>query len=265
LDGKVHLLGFGVDISERRLAAAEREKLVAQLKAKNTELEQFTYTVSHDLRSPLITIRGFAGLVEKALEAGDPAAARRDLARVSDASSRMDRLLRELLELSRIGRIRSPHEAAPLAQLAEEAAQLVHGRLRKRGVQLEIRPDLPIVFGERARLVELLQNLLDNAAKFMGSQPAPRIVVGARPGPDGPICYVQDNGIGVAARFRDKIFGIFERLDPGVEGTGVGLAIAKRIVEVHGGRLWVESEGEGRGSSFCFTLPQAPSDAGAAG
>jgi signal transduction histidine kinase len=211
-----------------------------------------------------VTVRGFLGLAEIDLARGAVERAAEDFGRIRGATDTMDRLLRELLELSRIGRITSPREAVALFPLAAEAAQLVDGRLRERGVRLEIQPDLPVVFGERARLVELLQNLLDNAAKFMRGQPEPRIVVGARPGPEGPVCFVQDNGVGIAARFQEKIFGIFERLDLETEGTGVGLAIAKRIVEVHGGRIWVESEGEGRGSTFCFTLPEAPADAGAA-
>jgi signal transduction histidine kinase len=115
--------------------------------------------------------------------------------------------------------------------------------------------DLPVLYGERARLLEVVQNLVDNAAKFLGGREDGRIVIGSRPGPNGPVCFVQDNGIGIDPRHHQRVFGLFERLDTGVEGTGIGLALVKRIVEVHGGEVWVESAGAGQGSRFCFTLP----------
>jgi len=114
---------------------------------------------------------------------------------------------------------------------------------------------LPSVYGDRLRIVEVVQNLVENAAKFMGDQPKPRIRIGARFG-DEPVLLVQDNGIGIEPRHQDRIFGLFQKLDPEAEGTGVGLALVKRIVEVHGGRVWVESAGRGQGTTVCFTLPQ---------
>jgi signal transduction histidine kinase len=101
----------------------------------------------------------------------------------------------------------------------------------------------------------VLQNLLDNAVKFMGAQPQPRIHFGMRREAEEIVCYVRDNGIGIASRYHEKVFGLFERLDDSSDGTGIGLTLVKRIIEVHGGRIWVESAGEGHGSTFCFTLP----------
>lgn len=118
-----------------------------------------------------------------------------------------------------------------------------------------VAPELPAVEGDRVRLLEIFENLLANAVKFMGKQTAPRIEVGVRPGPE-PVVYVADNGVGIGPRFQQKVFGLFERLDNRIEGTGVGLAVVKRIVEFHGGRIWVESEGvPGKGSQFCLVLP----------
>jgi len=114
------------------------------------------------------------------------------------------------------------------------------------------------VHGDRTRLLEVLQNLIENAVKFRSGQAEPVIEVGSRKGPGGLVVYVRDNGVGIDPRYHQRVFGLFERLDPRVEGTGVGLALVKRIVEVHGGRVWVESEGAGRGSAFCFTLPAPP-------
>jgi len=133
--------------------------------------------------------------------------------------------------------------------------KLVSGQITARGVQVHIAPDLPVVMGERPRLLEVLQNLLDNAVKFMGAQPQPCVNFGVRRDAEETVCYVSDNGIGIAPRYHEKVFGLFERLDVSSDGTGIGLALVKRIIEVHGGRIWVESAGQGHGSTFCFTLP----------
>ena len=122
-------------------------------------------------------------------------------------------------------------------------------------IKVEVEKELPSVNGDRQRLVEVLQNLIDNAAKFMGEQPIPIIQIGARKDQGQQVFFVKDNGIGINPSYHDRVFGLFDKLDPRSEGTGVGLALAKRIVEVHGGRIWVESQGKDKGSMFCFTLP----------
>jgi len=241
------------DLTERKRGEAERETLIRELSAKNAELERFTYTVSHDLKSPLVTIRGFIGYLEQDARAGNIERLTADIARIQNAASKMERLLEELLELSRIGRKMNPPTEAPFAEIARDAVALAEGRLRSRGVQVTIDPDLPSVFGDRIRLVEVVQNLVDNAAKFMGDQPEPRIQIGARQEDDQTVFFVRDNGIGIDPRFHDKVFGLFDKLDAQSEGTGVGLALVKRIVEVHGGRIWIESQ-PGQGATFCFTL-----------
>ncbi|HEX5807076.1 MAG TPA: ATP-binding protein, partial [Anaerolineales bacterium] len=160
-----------------------------------------------------------------------------------------------LLELSRIGRIVNPPVQIPFASIVEEALSLSRGRLLAGHIQVNVQEDLPSVYGDRRRLVEVLQNLIDNAAKFMGDSTSPTIDIGVRSDQGEPVFFVRDNGIGINPSHHEKIFGLFDKLDPRSEGTGVGLALAKRIVEVHGGRIWVESEGKGKGSMFCFTLP----------
>ena len=227
----------------------------ADLAAKNAELERFTYTVSHDLKSPLVTIRGFAGLAGTDLAAGNSARVRLDLGRIVAAADKMHRLLDDLLELSRVGRVVHPPEDVPLGELAREAVELVKGRIESRGVAVDIAPDLPVVRADRRRLLEVLQNLLENAAKFTGAEPAPRIEIAARQDEAETVFFVRDNGRGIEPRFLERVFDLFEKLDPAAEGTGVGLALVRRIVEAHGGRVWAESEGPGRGATFCFTLP----------
>jgi PAS domain S-box-containing protein len=242
------------DITVRKRAEAEREALIKELEAKNAELERFVYTVSHDLKSPLITIQGFLGFLEQDVRAGNAEQVEADIARITNAAVKMHQLLDELLELSRIGRLMNPPQAVAFGELAREAVSMVAGRLAERDVEVFIAPDLPTVYGDRPRLREALQNLLDNAVKFLGEQATPRIEVGARYESDERVFYVRDNGIGIDPKYQDKVFGLFEKLDHRSEGTGVGLAIVKRIIEVHGGRIWIESAGIGRGSTFCFTL-----------
>jgi signal transduction histidine kinase len=235
-------------------ARRQLEQAVQELEKRNAELERFTYAVSHDLRSPLVTVIGFLGAVEDAALDGRIDHVRSDMERIRSAAERMDRLLKELLQLSRAGRVAPAPESVPFGELAREAIALVAGRLRERGVAVEVAKDLPSVYGDRSRLVEVIQNLLDNAAKFMGDEPHPQVELGARSTREGPVFFVRDNGRGIDPRFHDKVFGLFDRLDPQDEGTGIGLALVRRIVEAHGGRVWVESEGVGHGATFCFTL-----------
>jgi PAS domain S-box-containing protein len=256
ITGRSRTIGQLVDITERKQVEAERERLIIELESKNAELERFTYTVSHDLKSPLVTIRGFLGFLEKNALAGNIEQLKTDIGRIRNATAKMQQLLNELLELSRIGRMMNPAESVAFEAIVNEAVELVRGWIDARGVQVIIMPDLPVIYGDRARLVEVLQNLIDNAVKFMGSQPEPRIEVGQKGQINNKvILYVKDNGIGIEPQYHDRVFGLFNKLDINTEGTGVGLALVKRIIEVHDGKIWVESEGGNQGATFYFTLP----------
>lgn len=250
----------GMDITVRKKAEIEREHLLRELTARNSELEQFTYTVSHDLKSPLITIKGFAGYIERDLAAGHLERIPADIQRIKVAADRMYQLLEDLLNLSRAGRQLNQPSLIGLGLLISEAAAGVSGRLAERNVYLHLPPNLPEVYGDRTRLREVFQNLIDNAAKFMGDQPNPQIWIDARRAdlPGFVLVSVRDNGIGIEPRYLQRIFGLFERLNAQVDGTGIGLALARRIVEAHGGKIWVESEGLGKGTTFYLTLPAPP-------
>ncbi len=245
---------LGIEITKRKSAEDERNRLIKELQNKNAELEQYTYTVSHDLKSPLITIKGFLGMLEKDIVNGEIERVKKDVSHISNATGKMSQLLGELLELSKVGRVVGNKEEVSLDVLASEAVNLVGGQINELGVKVEIIPDLPVMYVDRNRLVEVLQNLIDNAGKYMGKQSDPHIEVGTRQEDGEDIYYVRDNGIGIEPRYYEKIFGLFNRLDQTSDGTGIGLAIVKRIIEVHGGRVWVESEGKGKGSTFCFTI-----------
>jgi signal transduction histidine kinase len=233
---------------------SEHERLITDLEGKNAELEQFTYTVSHDLKSPLVTIQGFAGLIARDVERGDDQHLADHASRISAASERMNALLEDLLSLSRVGRIVNPPTDVDLRELAREAVELVQGRLDARGVAADIASDLPVVRGDRQRLREVLQNLIENAVKFLDRQPEPRIQIGTRRDAGERVFFVADNGRGIERKYLERIFDLFESLDPRLSGTGVGLTLVRRIVEAHGGRVWAESPGPEQGATICFTL-----------
>jgi len=227
------------------------------LQAKNAELERFTYTVSHDLKSPIITIKGFTGSLEKDLAKGNYERMTKDLKRVSDAADRMNDLLRDLLELSTIGRIIKTPEQVDMNLLAADVLAQLAGPLMNRNLTVAVQPGLPEVLCDRRRMAEVLQNLIENAVNYMGDQAEPRIEFGMREEAGENIFFVQDNGIGIDEKYHRIIFGLFNKLNAESGGTGIGLALVKRIIEVHGGRVWVVSEGEGLGSRFCFTIKGA--------
>ncbi len=235
-------------------AQKEREALIEELEMRNAELERFTYTLSHDLKTPLVTIKGFLGLLQKDAAQGDTEGMERDIARIASAANRMARLLDELLELSRVGHSMRPPEAVDLSELAREATGRIADAIEERRVSVDIEPNMPPATGDRLRLLEVYQNLIENAVKFMGEQPEPRIEIGARQQQGKTVYHVRDNGIGIDPKYQENVFGLFNRLDQDIEGTGVGLALVRRIIELHDGRIWVESGGVEQGSTFRFTL-----------
>ena len=173
--------------------------------------------------------------------------------RIHEAAKKMHRLLDELLELSRVGRLANPTASVPFNILAREAIELAEGQLTARQVEVRVEADLPVVFVDHIRMVEVLQNLIVNALKFMGEQEHPLIEIGMNSMDHQSVFFVKDNGMGIAPEFHERIFGLFNKLDQFSDGTGIGLALVKRIIEVHGGKIWVESE-LGKGAAFLFTL-----------
>jgi len=243
------------DVTQRAEAELERERLIHQLEEQNAELMRYAYTASHDLKSPLHTIKGFLGLIETNVKTGKTENLEGDLRRVSEAADCMGHLLDELLKLTQVGRVVNSPEEVALSSLAEEAVDLVFSELgESRPEIVKVTPEMPVVYGDRQRLLELFVALVENAVKFLGKTSRPRIEIGVEHRTEGPVFYVRDNGMGIDRLYHEKVFGLFDQLDPRYQGTGIGLPFARRIVEVHGGRIWVESEGLGAGSSFYFTL-----------
>ena len=246
------------EIAVRKAAEQQREAVIKELEQKNAELARFTYTVSHELRSPLITIQGFAGLIqEEAVHDGDPAELRNHVRRIVVAVDTLDALLSDLLKLSRAGRSINTPEPVGFGIIVREAVNLFSRSLAEHRVNVETAPDFPAVKVDHARIKEVLVNLIENAIKYRGDRPDPVIRIGIDKECEAPVFFVQDNGIGIEPRYLERIFNLFEKLDGTTEGTGVGLAIVKRIIEAHGGKIWAESEGPGKGTTFRFTLPLA--------
>jgi PAS domain S-box-containing protein len=249
-DGVPCLLGMFRDVTERQ----QKEQ---QLIEKNAELERFTYAVSHDLKSPVVTVKNFLGFLEKDLEAGDREKVGRDLEYMHRATDRMDQLLTDLLSLAKIGHVAAVREPIPFRQVVGEALLILSGPITEHSVQVQV-ADVPLILrGERSRLVDIWQNLIDNAIKYRLLHIPLVIEVDLEQTAAGPVFSVRDNGIGIDPCYHDKIFGLFDQLNPAVEGSGLGLALVKRIVELNKGQIWVESGGPGQGSRFCFTLPAA--------
>ena len=241
---------------DRRLRESEEEirRKAKELQEKNDELTRFTHAVSHDLRSPLVTIQTFQGHLERDLRSQDAARVEKDLGYIRNAADKMGRLLDEIRRLSRVGRIMNPSEEAPLQAIVKEALDLVAGRITGRGVRVDLTEEPVVLYGDRTRLVEVFMNLVDNAVKFMGDEQAPRVEIGMEQAGEELVLHVRDNGIGIDPQVQPLLFGMFHKLDPETEGEGIGLALVRRIVELHGGRIWVESEGLGKGTTFRFTL-----------
>ena len=243
------------DISERKQAENLIQEQMRELEAKNAEMERFTYTVSHDLRSPLITIKGFSGMLLNDIKKGKMDRLENDIHRIGNAANKMEGLLEDLLALSRVGRMLNPFSTFSVSKVSLDVAELLHGALQERGVRLSIEENMPEIWADETRIREVLQNLVENAIKFMGQQADPQISIGHCSSCSEKIFFIKDNGRGIEPRYHEKVFGLFDKLETGTDGTGIGLALVKRIIEFHHGRVWVESAGIGCGSTFYFSLP----------
>jgi PAS domain S-box-containing protein len=247
------LLGYGKvtrDLTERRRAAD-------RLTQSNTELERFSYSVSHDLRAPLRAINGYAQAVLEDYGPGLDAEGRRLLGIIRDSAKLGGELIDALLNFSRLGRQAISVEAVDMTELVRGVVAELQKAATGTVVEVTIDP-LPPTRGDRTLLRQVLANLIGNAFKFTRDRPHPQVEIGARREGRATVYYVKDNGVGFDMRFADKLFGVFQRLHRADEfdGTGVGLALAQRIVQRHGGRIWADGKVDG-GATFFFTLPGA--------
>jgi signal transduction histidine kinase len=251
-DGAILWHGYILDVTERKA-------LEEDLRRSNTELEEFAYAASHDLRQPLRMINSFTGLLEKTLADTLDDDAREMMAFVRDGTRQMDEMLVSLLEYSRVGRLREQPEPHDIRALLDAVLSHLVVELEDSGATVDIRGDWPMLSVSGAEALRLFENLIGNALKYRAPDRAPIITVAVEP--DGAMWRfsVADNGIGIDPSQTERVFKVFERLHTreAYEGAGIGLAICRKIVEQHGGAIWIESPGAGQGTTVLFTLPRA--------
>jgi light-regulated signal transduction histidine kinase (bacteriophytochrome) len=243
-------------VAELQQRVGELHERTAQLEAANQELEAFTYTVSHDLRAPLRSMGGFARVLLEDYPDNLDADGQRYLNIIHQEARKMGQLIDDLLALARLGRKELSLVRLDMAELAQAVFDELKAAYPQRNLQLEVQA-LPAVLGDRVMFRQLLANLLENAIKFTQDRDQALIQVsGWSEGSENFYC-IKDNGVGFDMRYVNKLFEVFQRLHPEEEygGTGVGLAIVKRVVDRHGGRVWAESQA-GEGATFYFALPK---------
>ncbi len=254
-DGGTLWHGYAYNISDRKIAEELLSKQQHELQQRNTELERFNYTVSHDLKTPLVTIETFLGFLSEDLVSRDQIAIDKDIAHIRGATRQMALLLDSLLHLARISHNDMPRQTCSFQSIVKQALAQVAGPLTARAVRVDLADTDASVYGHPAQLIEIWQNLIENAVKYMGDQPQPQIDIGFTVADPDVIFFVRDNGIGIESGFIDKVFGLFNQLDKNAPGSGLGLALVKQIVEQNNGRIWLESAGANQGCCFFFTLP----------
>ncbi|MFX1515389.1 MAG: ATP-binding protein [Promethearchaeota archaeon] len=258
-DNIVGRRGIAIDITE--LKKIERE-LINKNKAsllKTTEMERLTYTITHDLKAPLTSINGFIDLLKDENKEKFSEDSNFYLKRISENIVRMSRKIDKILEYSRIGKVNEEKGSHSLVKIINEVVVTFTPQLQENNVQIEVEKDLPRVYVQRERFIQVFENLIDNTIKYMGKRDKGRARIGKKDlQEDFVTLYVQDCGIGIQKEYLPSLFQLFTRIPNGlsneVSGSGVGLANVKKIIETHGGSIWVESEYE-KGTTFYFTIP----------
>lgn len=252
------------DITIAKKADSVKEKLIAEIHKSNDELEAFAHTISHDLKSPLTTIRGFSDLIRQQTATKDSEGVMKSLKYISDASNAMKLLLENISLLSNIPKYLNNRISVFIPNLIEQVSNILAIDILNNKVKVIVTDelknphnDLSYIYCMYSQVLQLILNIFSNAIKFKKENEPMVIEIGiaSNRGKD-PCYYIKDNGIGIENTYLDKVFGLFERLDKSIDGTGVGLSIAQRVVELHGGRIWAESKGLGKGTTIYFILPK---------
>ena len=229
----------------------------ADLERSNDELDQFVYTVSHDLKSPIVTSMGFIGMMKDLAEQGKHEAVLRKLPTLEKANRRMNELISDLLELSRVERVKGNVSKVNMTQIAHEVIKLHQAEVKKQSITAEVIGELPQLEINESRALQLLDNLFSNAVKYCQNESGPKITIGCQERAGRVLLFVKDNGPGIAKEYHEKVFNLFQRLQSDKQGTGIGLAIVQKIMTSQGGYVRIES-GEGvEGCTFWLEFPIA--------
>ncbi len=223
-------------LKKSRMLTSELEAKRRELARSNEELEQFVYTVSHDLKTPMVTSMGFIGIINNLAKRGEYEKAINKLDRVVQANKRMGQLINDLLELSRVGRIDKEKHELDMNVILKSFQESMKNRLEKEGFKLILESAFPTIYANESRILQIFENLMSNAFKYGRSASGENVVkIGCRKNDDEWLFYVKDNGRGMPKEYHEKIFGLFYRLDNDMNGTGVGLAVVRKVMQFHGG------------------------------
>jgi len=251
-------LGSFIDITERKKAQQAQESLSQQLQTKVSELEALSYGIAHDLRSPLLSIEGFSRLLRDDVQNQKIERVQEDIRLLESGVKKMQQFINRTLEYSRAGHLVKPAKNIPFDKIAKEVVAEFAGQVHSIGATVSLADTFPRVYADRMRIKEVLTNLIQNSINYRDKARPLKIEIGYRLSEHEVGFFVRDNGVGIDASETEKVFALFYRGATDSEGSGAGLAIAKRIIEAHGGRIWAESQ-SGEGATLCFTLPQQSS------
>jgi signal transduction histidine kinase len=244
------------EVEQKKEQVEEQKKMLEQV---NKELDSFVYTASHDLRAPLRGISSFASFLEEDYKDKLDKEGKDYLREIREGTDRMNQLIEDLLMLSRISRIKNPYEDVNINELLTSVIKRIEFDIKEKKVDLRIQPDMPTIRCDRIKMNEVFLNLINNAIKFSAknNKDNPKVEVGYALEEGNHKFYVKDNGIGIDPKYHSQLFGIFKRLHTAkeYEGTGAGLSIVKRVIDDHGGKVWIDSQ-EGKGATFYFTIPK---------
>lgn len=256
--GKItQYVSIRADVTERNQAKKLLEETNSKLVRINDELEQFVYTASHDLKSPIVTMQGYLSYLQRDLDEERTDRAPEFIDRLVSAADRMRQCVDDLLELSRIGRVITKPQMVDLDEVVRRVVDSHQLEFQELGVDVRVQHNLPHVYTDPNRLTDIVDNLVTNAIKYGTDNELPAIAIGGGAHEGESRFFVQDNGNGIAPKYHTKVFSIFERLDTTKSGTGIGLSLVKKTVENSGGKIWLESE-VGQGAVFWVSLPGYP-------
>jgi len=248
--------GIFRDVTERKQAQQAQERLSQQLQAEVSELEAFSYGIAHDLRSPLVSIEGFSRLLRDDMLNHDAEKVQEDIRLLESGVRKMQGFLNSTLEYSRAGNLIKRTKNVSFGKIANEVITEFNGQISSIGATVSLADKFPRVYADRMRIKQVLTNLIQNSIKYRDKTVPLKIEIGHRPSEGEVIFFVRDNGLGIDASEAEKVFTLFYRGTANGEGSGVGLAIVKKIIEAHGGRIWVQQGQTGKGTTMCFTLPE---------